>query len=79
MPGLSLSLARIGSIAALWLASVLVQADQTGKTLYSQHCAACHGDRGAGGVGVPLALESFQKTVSDDYLFKSFATAGQVV
>jgi len=39
-----------------------------GAELYSRHCAACHGEDGRGGIGVPLALPSFQATVDDEYL-----------
>lgn len=39
-----------------------------GAQLYSQHCAACHGDNGGGGVGVPLNLPAFQYGVSDEFL-----------
>lgn len=39
-----------------------------GARLYSRHCAACHGEDGRGGIGVPLSLPSFQATISDDYL-----------
>lgn len=39
-----------------------------GARLFAQNCAACHGDNGTGGIGVPLALPSFQATISDDYL-----------
>jgi cytochrome c oxidase cbb3-type subunit 3 len=42
-----------------------------GSTLFSQHCAACHGRDGSGGVGVPLSMPSFLQSVSDDYLRKS--------
>ena len=42
-----------------------------GAKLFSQNCAACHGEKGNGGIGVPLALPSFQATISDDYLRKS--------
>ena len=39
-----------------------------GATLFARNCAACHGSTGTGGVGVPLALPSFQASISDDYL-----------
>ncbi|RMG29334.1 MAG: DUF302 domain-containing protein [Gammaproteobacteria bacterium] len=38
-----------------------------GARLYAQHCSACHGTNGRGGVGVPLALPDFQAVASDDY------------
>ncbi|MDY6980773.1 MAG: c-type cytochrome [Pseudomonadota bacterium] len=43
-------------------------AQANGAQLYAQHCAACHGDNGGGGVGVPLNLPAFQYGVSDDFL-----------
>lgn len=42
-----------------------------GARLYGQHCAVCHGESGTGGVGVPLALPSFQSSVDDAYLRKT--------
>ena len=42
-----------------------------GDELYQQHCSACHGVKGDGGVGVPLALSDFQANVTDTYLTKS--------
>jgi len=39
-----------------------------GATLYARNCAVCHGGNGTGGIGVPLALTSFQAGISDDYL-----------
>ncbi|MFP3873759.1 MAG: c-type cytochrome [Thiohalophilus sp.] len=39
-----------------------------GARLYTQYCAACHGDKGDGGVGVPLNLPDFQYGVSDRFL-----------
>lgn len=42
-----------------------------GKQLYSNHCSACHGASGNGGVGVPLALPDFQYGVTNDYLEKT--------
>ena len=44
---------------------------QSGEHLYNQHCAVCHGSEGKGGVGVPLALPAFQRTVDDDFLIKT--------
>lgn len=42
-----------------------------GAKLYAQNCATCHGESGTGGIGVPLALPSFQATVDDRYLASS--------
>lgn len=42
-----------------------------GGQLYRAHCAACHGDKGDGGVGVPLALPAFLETVDDVFLHRS--------
>ena len=39
-----------------------------GEELYRQHCAACHGYDGNGGVGVPLTLPDFQYSVTNKYL-----------
>jgi len=42
-----------------------------GGELYARNCAACHGEKGESGIGVPLTLPSFQATASDDYLRKT--------
>lgn len=42
-----------------------------GAKLYGRNCASCHGENGNGGIGVPLALPSFQAGISDDYLHKT--------
>jgi len=47
------------------------QAAPDGAELYARHCAACHGEKGESGIGVPLSLPSFQATVSDEYLHKT--------
>jgi cytochrome c oxidase cbb3-type subunit 3 len=40
----------------------------TGEQLYAEHCSACHGAGGGGGVGVPLNLPDFLAVASDNYL-----------
>ena len=42
-----------------------------GDKLYATHCSSCHGISGEGGVGVPLSLPSFLKSVSNSYLKKT--------
>jgi len=42
-----------------------------GARLFARNCAVCHGEKGTGGIGVPLALPSFQASISDDYLRKT--------
>jgi len=67
------------SITTLFLMALLsisfftnASASETlGEELYTQHCSVCHGDKGTGGVGIPLDLESFQSSISDDYLEKT--------
>ena len=59
-------------ISALFLlASSPLYAKANGQQLYSNHCSACHGPSGHGGVGVPLALPDFQYGVTNDYLEKT--------
>jgi len=53
----------------LCITSALAMPD--GAKLYAQNCAACHGENGAGGIGVPLSLPSFQSSISDDYVRKT--------
>ncbi len=45
-----------------------------GEQLYRQHCAACHGYDGNGGVGIPLTLPDFQYSVTDDFLRTTIRT-----
>lgn len=44
---------------------------ESGADLYAHNCAACHGDAGNGGVGVPISLPGFLDNVSDEYLKKT--------
>lgn len=57
-------------LCGLFLSSV-AEAAPNGDRLYERHCSACHGLDGQGGVGIPLALPSFQAAVSDDFLFST--------
>ncbi len=49
----------------------LAAAAPDGAALFRQHCAACHGEQGQGGVGVPLALPAFLGSVDDRFLFNT--------
>ena len=62
---------RLILIAVFFLAAGLLQAAPDGGQLYATHCAVCHGDKGTGGVGIPLALPSFLESVDDDFLRKT--------
>ena len=42
-----------------------------GSQLFRTHCAVCHGDKGDGGVGVPLALPAFLESVDDAFLHRT--------
>ena len=62
----------LGLILALALTTgQAATASKTGEELYRQHCAACHGYDGNGGVGVPLTLPDFQYSVTNSYLKKT--------
>ena len=52
----------------MWSATPFATAKDDGAELYARHCAACHGSRGTGGVGVPLALPDFLAAADDDFL-----------
>lgn len=56
------------TMCALLLCGNAAIAAPRGDELFAAHCAACHGETGGGGVGVPLALPSFLNDVSDDFL-----------
>lgn len=57
--------------AFLLFTSSALYASPNGAQLYTNHCSACHGADGHGGVGVPLALPDFQYGVTNDYLTKT--------
>ena len=64
------SMRLIIGIILLSVSSLATSAPR-GDELYANHCASCHGDTGAGGVGVPLSLPSFLESVDDDFLRKT--------
>lgn len=64
----------VSILALLGLGPVATQAAgpaPDGARLYADHCSACHGTDGHGGVGVPLALPAFLSSVDDLYLAKT--------
>jgi len=52
------------------LAAEGIYAAPDGEQLYSEHCIACHGTHGAGGIGLPLIAQTLG-SVTDDYLYKT--------
>lgn len=61
-----LRLFAITLLAAITLSPAMAAPD--GAKLYERNCASCHGAKGTGGIGIPLALASFQAGISDEYL-----------
>lgn len=53
------------------VSQIAVASETAGEALYTQNCSVCHGDKGSGGVGIPLDLHSFQESISNDYLRKT--------
>lgn len=58
----------LGMALLICLGCTSALAQPSGANLYALNCAACHGTSGNGGLGVPLALPSFQASISDDYV-----------
>jgi cytochrome c oxidase cbb3-type subunit 3 len=42
-----------------------------GAALFEENCAACHGEQGRGGLGLPLNLQSFLRIADTGYLLRS--------
>ncbi len=63
-----------------WAAAVTTNPPD-GHRLFSDNCAACHGNDGQGGVGVPLVLPSFLSSVDNEYLRKTIRNgrAGRIM
>jgi len=60
---------RLVSIVIVWLFLFhSAKADNTGENLYRENCSICHGNDGQGGIGIPLSLNDFLKSASNDYL-----------
>jgi cytochrome c oxidase cbb3-type subunit III len=77
---LQYSLALAGVLLLITPMSIRA-APADGSALFTRHCAACHGSRGEGGVGVPLSLPSFIDSVDDPYLKKTirYGRSGRVM
>lgn len=61
----------VASAAAIAQASDISADKQSGQSLFQKNCAVCHGSEGAGGVGVPLNMDDFLSTTSNQYLQKT--------
>jgi len=64
--------AAITGLALVFMMSALtLHATPNGSALYEKNCSSCHGVDGKGGVGIPISLPSFLKSVPDSYLAKT--------
>jgi cytochrome c oxidase cbb3-type subunit 3 len=64
-------LMRLFLMVLMLTAIGVARAAPDGAGLYGTHCAACHGDKGGGGVGVPLSMPSFLDSVDDHFLHQT--------
>lgn len=62
---------RMILIVLMLASSATLMAAPDGSALYAANCAACHGDKGGGGVGVPLSLPSFLESIDDNFLHQT--------
>lgn len=58
------------ALCILFMANTASAASK-GELLYMENCSTCHGNQGHGGMGIPLALNSFLNSASNDYLKKT--------
>ena len=58
----------LSGIFVVLIGGIAHAAPPDGAKLYSKNCAVCHGQSGNGGIGIPLALTSFQTSIDDGYL-----------
>lgn len=59
------------ALLVLLLISAFPSLAADGEKLYLEKCAICHGRQGQGGVGIPLALESFLSQTPDEYIHRT--------
>lgn len=59
------------ALTAYGIAPRSVIAGPDGGRLYARHCAACHGNIGGGGIGLPLTLSKLIQSLPDEYLATS--------
>ena len=64
---------RILLLALLFSNSLFASqtAVQRGEQLYLENCSTCHGNQGKGGMGIPLSIDSFLNSASNQYLKKT--------
>jgi len=70
-PALRWGILFLASLGFVLTQPVANASTKTGNVLFHENCAACHGNQGKGGVGVPLSLPAFINTVDDSYLRKT--------